>query len=509
MNQLLGENRTGTNPYRQTYTYDATQNRTLNNNAGTRTTFAYDAANQLKFSQAVAGRTTYTFDNSGNQQVSRDPSNNRTTTTWNFENQPTLYKLASGARVSSTYNAGNRQAQRTDATATTNFTWNPLTDNVIEEVTPGGIIVVTYTNKPNQFGRLVSENRGGTTSYYHADAIGSTRLTTNSVESEVNSYLYSAWGETVASVQPTSTPYQFCGQIGYHTDSVVGNAYVRARTYQPPIARWSSVDPLYFSTVQQPFLQQYAFAYCSNCPITDADPSGLQPPPDANFPLPTPDQYFSTPTLQLPPTVSITFPAGPTLPQAAWVPPPPTTTIPIPFLGGGGASLNINDPLAFDPQAAWNSFVGALHARLNSDASLPPPSPVSAITGSILTALNSQFQPRVDIDIQPLPAVIQSVVAGTAFDLLAPHLPANDLAVPPAQIFSNEYLAIRQGVVIHTGAGHRPTTTGFRTVITTRRRILFIPADASVGVVVERDPPNLQLGGQPSTTVRFEFGITY
>jgi YD repeat-containing protein len=37
-NQLTGENRTGTNAYRQTYTYDAGGNRTLKNIGGTRTT---------------------------------------------------------------------------------------------------------------------------------------------------------------------------------------------------------------------------------------------------------------------------------------------------------------------------------------------------------------------------------------------------------------------------------------------------------------------------------------
>ena len=102
----------GTNPYRQTYTYDPTSNRTLKNVGGTRTSYAYDAANQLIYSQVIAGRTTFTFDAAGNQQVTRDPTNARTTTTWNFENQPTLYKLPAGARVTCLYNADNRQVRK-------------------------------------------------------------------------------------------------------------------------------------------------------------------------------------------------------------------------------------------------------------------------------------------------------------------------------------------------------------------------------------------------------------
>jgi YD repeat-containing protein len=111
-NQLVGENRTGTNPYRQTYTYDPASNRTLENVDGARTTYAYDVANQLEYSQAAAGTTTYTFDANGNQLVTCDPTNALTTTTWNFENQPTQYQLPTGARVTCLYNADNRQVSK-------------------------------------------------------------------------------------------------------------------------------------------------------------------------------------------------------------------------------------------------------------------------------------------------------------------------------------------------------------------------------------------------------------
>jgi YD repeat-containing protein len=87
-NQLLGEHRTGTNPYQQTYTYDPAGNWLLKNIDGARTTYAYDAANQLVYGEALTGRTTYTFDPNGNQQIEREPSGARTTTIWDFENQP-------------------------------------------------------------------------------------------------------------------------------------------------------------------------------------------------------------------------------------------------------------------------------------------------------------------------------------------------------------------------------------------------------------------------------------
>ena len=68
-NQLLGEYRTGTNAYRQTFAYDDASNRTLKNVDAVRTT------------------------------------------TWNYENQPTLYLLPTGSSVTMSYNGDNHRIQ--------------------------------------------------------------------------------------------------------------------------------------------------------------------------------------------------------------------------------------------------------------------------------------------------------------------------------------------------------------------------------------------------------------
>jgi YD repeat-containing protein len=111
-NQLTGEYRTGTNAYRQTFTYDTGGNRTLKNIDATRTTYAYDSANQLKYGQAGTSRTTCVYDANGNQQIEQPAIGNRRTTTWNYENQPTLYRLPAGSRVTMIYNGDNRRAEQ-------------------------------------------------------------------------------------------------------------------------------------------------------------------------------------------------------------------------------------------------------------------------------------------------------------------------------------------------------------------------------------------------------------
>ncbi|MCA9036800.1 MAG: hypothetical protein KDA91_16815 [Planctomycetaceae bacterium] len=82
---MIGEYRTGTNWYRQTYTYDPAGNRTLKNIDTVQTTYAYGVANQLVYGEASTDRTTYVYDQDGNQQVEVPAAGNRTTTTWNCE----------------------------------------------------------------------------------------------------------------------------------------------------------------------------------------------------------------------------------------------------------------------------------------------------------------------------------------------------------------------------------------------------------------------------------------
>ena len=93
--QLKNEQRSGSNGYNITYTYDPVGNRLIVINGGVRTTSSYDAANELTRSQVVAGITTYTSDAAGNLLTSRNPSIQITTNTWDFENRLTQVALPS------------------------------------------------------------------------------------------------------------------------------------------------------------------------------------------------------------------------------------------------------------------------------------------------------------------------------------------------------------------------------------------------------------------------------
>jgi len=67
---------------------------------------------------------------------------------------------------------------------------------------------------------LVSEVRGGTSKFYHADALGSTRAITGSSQSVTDTRASDAFGNTFTpgTSGTTPTPFGFAAQHGYQSD---------------------------------------------------------------------------------------------------------------------------------------------------------------------------------------------------------------------------------------------------------------------------------------------------
>jgi len=128
--------------------------------------------------------------------------------------------------------------------AITRFVWDPVFDCVQHELDGSNNVTVVYTNEPQPYGGVLSQRRGSTTHILHADALGSTRALTDSSQTVTDTYVYDAWGNIVASTGSTVNPCRSVGRYGYYTDNATGLVYIRARMYQPVVARWASVDPL-------------------------------------------------------------------------------------------------------------------------------------------------------------------------------------------------------------------------------------------------------------------------
>lgn len=166
------------------------------------------------------------------------------------------------------------------------FHWDPVHDCVIQESDGDGNTLVTYTREPRPYGPLISEHRNGQEYVHHYDAQGSTTMLTDESGEVTDTFTYDAWGNQVARTGTTETPYRWNGRWGYQYDEPTGSYYVRARTYEPAVGRWMSVDPLFHENF---------YRYAENMPTLLIDPSGLWIWCRVRCPVPRPDADIVTP----------------------------------------------------------------------------------------------------------------------------------------------------------------------------------------------------------------------
>ena len=200
--------------------------------------------NQLVTSQDAGGTTTFTYDGNGNQTVIQKPNGDRTTQIWDYENRLVKTIQPSGGVTSMAYDADGLRLKKEDATGTKLFVWDD--QNYLAETDAVGTTQAAFTTEPSTYGSLISHRKDGATTTYHFDAMGSTRALTDASEAVLERYNYTAFGTLLGS--PTLlTPFLWGGMVGYYWDNALATQYIRARHYQPTIARWISLDPIGFA----------------------------------------------------------------------------------------------------------------------------------------------------------------------------------------------------------------------------------------------------------------------
>jgi len=116
--------------------------------------------------------------------------------------------------------------------------------------------------------------------YYHANHLGGTLLTTDQAGTVTNRYAYAPYGEQLeAHSQITEgVRYTFAGK---ERDASSGLMYFEARYYNPHLGRFQSADPgLGGPVYDKAALNRYAYA--GNNPVNLTDPTGFSYGTDAN-----------------------------------------------------------------------------------------------------------------------------------------------------------------------------------------------------------------------------------
>jgi YD repeat-containing protein len=173
LGRLISATRTGTNPFNQSYTYDAHGNRTSITKDGVTTTATYDAANQM----IALGSTSYSYDRNGNlvgygsNSLSYDASNKWTSGTVN------------GINMSFSYDGQGRRVSRTVGSERTDY-WYDVTGLTLETGTSNA----TYLRDLS--GDLRSISSGGTVHNYAQDRLGSITGLVSTSGALANTYIF-------------------------------------------------------------------------------------------------------------------------------------------------------------------------------------------------------------------------------------------------------------------------------------------------------------------------------
>ena len=164
------------------------------------------------------------------------------------------------------------------------FIFNPDREAVVEESRSS---LTRYIRSSE----LIARNTDAARTYYHyvSDEMGSTTHIVDEDGIVFNHYDYDAWGNLTAQEEAVPNRFKFTGQ---QLDSVTQQYYLRARFYNPVIARFTQED-----TYRGDGLNLYA--YCQNNPVFYTDPSGNVCPegtkdPLLHAPVPSPNQQQST-----------------------------------------------------------------------------------------------------------------------------------------------------------------------------------------------------------------------
>jgi RHS repeat-associated protein len=254
----------GTLVSQTSYAYDAVGNLTTQSGTAGTVTFSYNANNQL----VSSGTTQFTFDAAGNL-VSAIQGASTNQYMYDARGRMTSFRSSDGKVTTYSYDADGTRQAKDGPTGHVGYLIDRYSltgvPEVVRETDSAGATVATYV----QGRELLERGAGGTGSYYHGDALGSTRLRTDEKGQVVESEGYSAYGNLINQTGETGNSYLFSGQ---QRDVESGLYYMRARYYDPAIGRFFARDPLRLRPESGSIGTTYS--YGNDDPINVIDPDG-------------------------------------------------------------------------------------------------------------------------------------------------------------------------------------------------------------------------------------------
>ncbi|MHC4507838.1 MAG: FG-GAP-like repeat-containing protein [Planctomycetota bacterium] len=288
------------------YTLDAAGRRIgqTDDFSGLVNTYTYDDIDRLLTATVDGTSTTYTYDDAGNP-LTVDTDGTVVTNTYDNNN-----RLLTSGPLTFTYDANGNTLNITDGTSSTQFQYDPenrlvrrtapdgtitdfiydddghrirqtvdgvVTEYVVDQFDISGLaqVLAERDDLGDVLARyvygndLISLSQGGETSFFHTDALGTTRALTDDFGVVTDTYTYDAYGNLISALGPTLNNYLFAGE---QFDPASGLYYLRARYMDPSQGRFLTADA-FAPDIRDPLsLNRYLYANAN--PVNRIDPSG-------------------------------------------------------------------------------------------------------------------------------------------------------------------------------------------------------------------------------------------
>lgn len=254
LNRLVGATHPGAV---ESYVYDSMGNRTSSHLSASH---SHNTVNRL----TADARFDYTYDANGNlTRKTERATAQQTNYTFDSENQLSQINFSNGTSAAYRYDGLGRRIEKNVGGQITRYVYDGQ-DILLEYA--GTTVQARYTHGPG-VDEVLSVQRGGSSSLFETDALGSTARVVNGGAVRA-AYSYDSFGRIVNQTGVSQAPYLFQGR---EFDQESGLYYFRARYYDPVIGRFISEDPIGFAGG----LNFYRFGL--NNPVNLIDPFGLRP----------------------------------------------------------------------------------------------------------------------------------------------------------------------------------------------------------------------------------------
>ena len=262
----------------QTFDYDDLDRLTQATGAYGTLTYSYNELGNLLSNSQVG---TYTYPTSGSSSVRPHAVTQAGSETYTYDANGNLI-LGAGRII--TYDVENRPDQVIQNGITTTFVYDGDGGRVQKTVTQGGSTTTTtyigklYVCEGTSCAKLIFAGNqriammqvaSGSTSYFHADHLGSTSVLTNGQGIQEQDVSYVPYGDTFSNSGTADVAYKYTGK---EQDSSTGLYFYEARYYDPVLGRFISADTIVPSVTDPQALNRYSYA--RNNPIIFNDPTG-------------------------------------------------------------------------------------------------------------------------------------------------------------------------------------------------------------------------------------------